>query len=615
MNNSDKRSLELRAVQGIPAELSDAREFHVSAAARDRYGFDEGLFALSGNVVFADFHAVRAFADAMNRERDLLRHPEQAVRAGDINAMGIIDEVMHYLVSEYLESVGSTLFGEALDYLKREHGEAPVEELLERFVEDFPPQSVRAGEATAGEYLDAEVEGRGGRERAAEELLMLWLENENPAFSSFGELFDDTELEERTSYQSVMEGLQNFFSSKPAFGPEGMSLIELLRAPIRAHPDSLEDQLSYIRERWGGFIGGYLMRVLRSMDLIREEHKATFAGPGPQRPYEFGGGAEEEVERFSPDEDWMPNVVLLAKSTLVWLDQLSRFYGIRLQRLDEIPDEELDRIARRGFNSLWLIGIWRRSRASKQIKRMCGNPEAEASAYSLLEYEISEELGGWPALENLRQRCLQRGVLLASDMVPNHTAIDSTWVYDNPDRFVQLDHSPFPGYTFEGENLSQRPGVGIYLEDHYYDRSDAAVVFKRVDFENGDVRYIYHGNDGTSMPWNDTAQLDFLNPDTREAVIQAILHVARNFRVIRFDAAMILAKRHYQRLWYPEPGSGGDIASRAEHGLSTEEFNRHMPVEFWREVVDRCAEEAPNTLLLAEAFWMMEGYFVRTLGM
>ena len=27
------------------------------------------------------------------------------------------------------------------------------------------------------------------------------------------------------------------------------------------------------------------------------------------------------------------------------------------------------------------------------------------------------------------------------------------------------------------------------------------------------------------------------------------------------------------------------------------------------------AAEAPDTLLLAEAFWMMEGYFVRTLGM
>jgi hypothetical protein len=40
-----------------------------------------------------------------------------------------------------------------------------------------------------------------------------------------------------------------------------------------------------------------------------------------------------------------------------------------------------------------------------------------------------------------------------------------------------------------------------------------------------------------------------------------------------------------------------------------------MPVEFWREVVDRINEEMPNTLLLAEAFWLMESYFVRTLGM
>jgi hypothetical protein len=31
--------------------------------------------------------------------------------------------------------------------------------------------------------------------------------------------------------------------------------------------------------------------------------------------------------------------------------------------------------------------------------------------------------------------------------------------------------------------------------------------------------------------------------------------------------------------------------------------------------VDRVAAEVPDTLLLAEAFWLMEGYFVRTLGM
>jgi hypothetical protein len=44
-------------------------------------------------------------------------------------------------------------------------------------------------------------------------------------------------------------------------------------------------------------------------------------------------------------------------------------------------------------------------------------------------------------------------------------------------------------------------------------------------------------------------------------------------------------------------------------------FNRLMPEEFWRQVVDRVALEASDTLLLAEAFWLLEGYFVRTLGM
>ena len=94
-----------------------------------------------------------------------------------------------------------------------------------------------------------------------------------------------------------------------------------------------------------------------------------------------------------------------------------------------------------------------------------------------------------------------------------------------------------------------------------------------------------------------------------------ILHVARLFPIIRFDAAMVLAKRHVQRLWFPLPGVGGSIPSRAEDAMSQEEFDAIMPHEFWREVVDRVALEVPGTLLLAEAFWLLEGYFVRTLGM
>ncbi len=104
-------------------------------------------------------------------------------------------------------------------------------------------------------------------------------------------------------------------------------------------------------------------------------------------------------------------------------------------------------------------------------------------------------------------------------------------------------------------------------------------------------------------------------PEVREAVTQVILKVARMFPIIRFDAAMTLAKKHYPRLWCPAPGDAGAIPSRAEHGMSKAEFDHVFPTEFWRDVVDRVAAEVPDTLLLAEAFWLMEGYFVRTLGM
>src|SRR5207237_7134002 len=85
--------------------------------------------------------------------------------------------------------------------------------------------------------------------------------------------------------------------------------------------------------------------------------------------------------------------------------------------------------------------------------------------------------------------------------------------------------------------------------------------------------------------------------------------------IVRFDAAMVLAKQHIQRPWWPPTGGAGGIPSRAEHSMSQAEFDALMPNEFWREVVDRVAVEAPGTLLLAEAFWLLEGYFVRTLGM
>ena len=589
-------------------------EFHISRRARERYDFDQALFGLTGNVVLADFYAVRVFAQKMNEKRDLVRFPEQAVRAGQVNAMGLIDELSHYVVELYRRERNPDAMALALAWLDARVGRNGVDRALRQFADEFPPLALYRGEVDLDEYMVGETEGVPNREILLEEMLMLWLANSNPAFSPFLELFDDDDLERETVYPEVMDELYDFFETQPRFGPDDENLVELLLAPVRAHPHSLLDQLEFIRRRWMQMLGGYFYRLLGSMDLIQEEERAVFAGPGPALVLEYAG-MELEPERFSRDLDWMPRLVMLAKNIYVWMHQLADEYGREIHRLDQIPDEELDTLARWGFSGLWLIGIWERSPASQEIKQRTGNPEAVASAYSLYDYDVAADLGGMEAYQSLRQRAMQRGIRMASDMVPNHVGIYSRWVIEHPDWFISLDYSPFPSYSFYGPDLSRDGRVGIFIEDHYYDRTDAAVVFKRLDRWTGSEKYIYHGNDGTSMPWNDTAQLNYLNPEVREAVIQTILHVARHFSIIRFDAAMTLAKRHFQRLWFPEPGTGGAIPTRAEHGLTKEQFDAAMPVEFWREVVDRVAQEAPDTLLLAEAFWLLEGYFVRTLGM
>ena len=595
-------------------ERKPRMEFHIAAEARREYGFEDSLFSTSGNVIFANFHAAREFAQRMNAKVNPLVHPERYVKAGKVNAMGLIDEILHQVALLFHEKADPGAFEKLSARLEATLGKKKLDTLLRVFVREFPPLAVHRGEMTVDAYLNGSGAGVPNRTIALEELMMLRLANENPAFEPFMRLFGDSFLSANTEYDAACEEIRSFFAAEPKFGPDDQSLWELLRSPAVAEPYSLSGQLEYIRKHWGLVLGDYLLRLLTSMDLIKEEEKPVFFGPGPTQAYVYDE-LEREYERFTEDKDWMPSVVLMAKSTLVWFHQLSVKYNRSIDRLDLIPDEELDLLAARGFTGLWLIGLWERSDASREIKRRMGNPEAAASAYSLHDYDIARELGGWGSLDNLRSRCARRGIRLGSDMVPNHTGIDSRWVMEHPDRFLQLRHPPFPTYSFNGDNLSKTPSVGVYLEDHYWNRSDASVVFKRVDLNTGDTRYIYHGNDGTSMPWNDTAQIDFLNQEAREAVIATIVGVCRQFPIVRFDAAMTLAKKHIERLWYPEPGRGGDIASRSEHALSREEFDRRIPNEFWREVVDRCAAEAPDTLLLAEAFWMMEGYFVRTLGM
>jgi glycosidase len=611
-------------------------ELHVAKQIRKKYGLEDFLFTLNGNIIFANFAQVRNFVYKFNQDR-----PDNAkVGAGEINAAGLLDEIFHFVLKEYQEKVNPGVFDRALTELNDKIGEEPLRKLLFEFIELFPPIDVYKGQMSAFDYLNSFTGSRSNISISLEELITLYLANFNPANIKIIELFSSKYFSSQKLFDEVINGLDLFFQKEAKIGEEKDDVFTFLMMPILKHPDSVEAQLDYIKDKWKILLNEqYLKRILKGKDLIKEEYKIDFSAGGPPPAFvpqykeavhsaEMGAlgksGYKYEIEsskvyaepeKFTADLDWMPSLVLMAKNVYVWLDQLSKKYMRSIRRLDEIPDEELDILAKWNYTGLWLIGIWERSSASKKIKHFTGNIDAVASAYSLYDYQIAYDLGGEDAYRNLDWRAKQRGIRLACDMVPNHTGIYSKWVVEHPEYFIQSDYPPFPNYKFEGPDLSDDHRIQLRIEDGYWQKNDAAVVFQRIDNGTGKVSYIYHGNDGTNMPWNDTAQLNLLKKEVREAVIEKIMDVARKFSVIRFDAAMTLTKKHFSRLWYPEPGRGGDIPSRTDYSLTKEEFDNFFPEEFWREVVDRMTTELPNTLLLAEAFWLMEGYFVRSLGM
>src|SRR5210317_208249 len=271
------------------------------------------------------------------------------------------------------------------------------------------------------------------------ELFLLETLTDNPVAQAFRALFDDADLRGQFDYHTLIAKLDRIM--QPGLGSISAEkkLSELLKSPMRTAPSSLAGQVAYIIKHWSAWLPPELVAELQLARAISiEENQPRLSGPGPAPMPMFGReDGSDSPAAFSADIDWMPSAVLLAKSIYVWLDQLSSRYQRSITTLAGIPEEELARLAHWGFNAIWLIGIWERSSASREIKRLCGNPEAEASAYALYAYRVATDLGGDAALAELEARCRQHGIRLACDVVPNHTGIDSEWVLQHPDWVLQ----------------------------------------------------------------------------------------------------------------------------------------------------------------------------------
>ncbi len=153
--------------------------FPVSRAARRRLDHPQGLVVDPTGA--ADLPVGRRLAAKLG------------VSSADLVAAALVNEALRVVARCYREQAAPAAFVDALASLEQRAGPEAVAPTLDRPVEAYAPEPAVAP-ATAASTPPAPPMPV-ARPRALEELLLLWLANENPACRPLRELFDTKELE------------------------------------------------------------------------------------------------------------------------------------------------------------------------------------------------------------------------------------------------------------------------------------------------------------------------------------------------------------------------------------------------------------------------------------
>jgi len=109
------------------------------------------------------------------------------------------------LIRKYEESDNPGVFGKAINHLKYEISESGLDNTLLAFVEEFPPLPVYNKDVTAELYLRGTTSDKPNSEIILEEIILLHMENSNPAAANLRELYADDNLKLRTNYKELIE--------------------------------------------------------------------------------------------------------------------------------------------------------------------------------------------------------------------------------------------------------------------------------------------------------------------------------------------------------------------------------------------------------------------------
>ena len=223
-------------------------DFHISKSARIKYKFDDSFYSLKGNLIIANSQAARYISDKINEVRKNEGAYDQLTTAGEINALGILHEVYHFILNQYSQKENPGVINRSIDFLKSALSEEKLNKVLSQFVEEFPPLDIYRGKTKSEDYLNGKTGNKSNKELILEELIILHFENANPAAARLNELFSNKILKENTPYNEVIKRTEEFFDKEKPTGFGGLHLFSMLRKPITSNPYNLEEQLLFIKK-------------------------------------------------------------------------------------------------------------------------------------------------------------------------------------------------------------------------------------------------------------------------------------------------------------------------------------------------------------------------------
>ena len=257
-------------------------------------------------------------------------------------------------------------------------------------------------------------------------------------------------------------------------------------------------------------------------------------------------------------------------NTSVFLQSLSVKYDMSIT-LSSVPDQEWQCIKDLGFKYVWLMGVWQRSEGSKkcaledsQLQKNYDNAltgwkgkDVIGSPYAIYSYTLDSNFGIEKEVAYLKTKLNKIGLSLILDFVVNHLAVDHPWIQAYPERFISTE-------------------------------KDIADTNAELFYKTENNCYIAHGRDPNYAGWTDTAQLNLLSNDSRNALIEEIIQIAQVSDGVRCDMAMLALNDVFTNTW-------GEFIK-----------NERPQDEFWVIAINAIKEKYPEFIFIAESYWDLE---------